>query len=476
MATNRNFIVKQGIEVGLNANAGSTWTANAIISNKNDITAPPTLYLDFTSGFIDSRIISSRSTTATYHAPNNKITVVSANTPRLDWDLNSGACLGLVAEEQRTNYCINSDIEGTLGQQPSAMFLASYADQTCVVSTDVWLGPNKQSAKHTRGTGPDNNVGYNTGTPPTPVANQMITYSVYVYIPSNTTISSVGISIESGSLTINPAPQVFANTSIRDKWQRIVGTAVSRSGTGSAAVVLRMDPAGAVVYSDCWQIEFGEYASTYIPTQTSSVTRAGDYSYMSLAGIHDPISTGFSVITETSLKWTANSTTSVLVDSDGGAGATRGPWSFILSTVPVTQFGGPPYYGYGAQYLYNDSYAFSLNSRVLANNLPGFASSGPAAFTQIPNTGYTFNTYTANTVLKSGYTISSTESKAILNGNSASIAVGNVYSNSISVDRLLLGAQYVGGIGPLDLGGHIRKFSYFPRLLSNNELIALTET
>lgn len=476
MATNRNFIVKQGIEVGLNANAGSTWTANAIISNKSDITAPATMYLDFTSGFIDSRIKSSRNTTATYHASNNKIAVVSANRPRLDWDLNSGLCLGLVAEEQRTNYCINSDIEGVVGQLPSAMFLATYADQTCVVSTDVWIGPNKQSAKHTRGTGSDNNVGYNTGTFSNPSANQIITHSVYVYIPSNTYITLCGISLESGTLTLSPNPFATANLSIRDRWQRISGTAVATSGTGSAVPVLRMDPAGAVVYTDCWQVEYGEYASTYIPTQTSSVTRAGDYSYMSLAGIHDPVSTAFSVITETSLKWTANSTSSVLLDSDSSPSATRGSFSFVLSTVPATQYGGPPYYGYGAQYVYSDSYSFSFNSRILANNTPGSATSGTSTWTQIQNTGYTFNTFTANTILKGGYAVSNTQTRVILNGNSASIAVGNNYNNTITTDTLLLGLQYAGGVGPLDMGGYVRKFSYFPRLLSNNELIVLTET
>lgn len=73
----------------------------------------PSLLLDFAnSQQVDPRITFTRSSATTRTNANGQIETVAANVPRLDFDPVSGACLGLLIEEQRTNLLLNSLITG----------------------------------------------------------------------------------------------------------------------------------------------------------------------------------------------------------------------------------------------------------------------------------------------------------------------------------------------------------------------------
>lgn len=481
MAINRNFIVRQGMQIGANATSLGTWSSNAYISNKNDVLSTPSLTLDFSKGYIDSRVTSIRASSASFLAANGKIVVVGNNTPRIEHDLLSKACLGLVCEDQRTNTAGYSDIEGVVGRQPIGMQTAGLVpDQGPTVSTDVWIGPNKQSAKHVRGNsgGGDNNVGYMGIITPT-VNNTTFTFSVYVYIPATSNITLCNIAFETGTLTLNPNPNVSANLQLRDQWQRLTGTCLVTAGAGGgnyAVPVLRISPLGAVVYTDCWQTEAGEYASTWIPTtNVTSATRAEDNNHASpITGLFN--TTSFSVLVEASPKWTANSLVQNAINPFGFTGAgNRQVWGMDLTNGPLNQFGGRPYNGYGGQTLVNSSDSIYVNSREYGNTTPGAAFSGTSRAVNLI-AGYT--PFVANSLFRISYGINTTSTNFILNGNTATsnFGAGAVYSNNIVVDRLLIGYGITGGVPSLVLGGNVRKISLFPKMLSNNELIALSET
>lgn len=479
MAINRNFIVKQGIQVGANATSIGTWSSNSYISNKNDVLSTPSLSLDFSQGFIDSRVTSLRASSASYLAANGKIVVVGNNTPRIEHHILSKQSLGLVSEEQRTNLASFSDIEGAVGTQPRGMQTAGLVpDQGPTVSTDVWIGPNKQSARHVRGRtgGGDNNVGY-LGTF---IGNNNTTYtfSVYVYLPATSNVTLCNVSFETSSLTLSPNPTASANLQLRDQWQRLTGTCLVTAGSGggnNAVPVLRIDPIGAVVYTDCWQVERGEYASTWIPTENvTSATRLDDQNVVFPIADTSNLA-AFSLLVEATPKWTANSLVENAINSIGFTGSgNRHAWGMDLRSGPVTQFGSTPYNGYGGQTLVRSDSLY-VNSREYGNTTHGAASSGTSRAISV-SAGYT--PFVANTTVKLGYAIDSSVTKLILNGNTSTSLLngGVVFSNNIVVDRLLIGWGITGGVPALEFGGNIRKLSLFPKMLSNNELIALTET
>lgn len=481
MATNRNFIVKQGIQVGANATSLSTWSSNSYLSNKNAVISTPSLSLDFSQGFIDSRVTSIRASSASYLAANGKIVVVGNNIPRIEHHITSKACLGLVSEDQRTNTAGYSDVEGIIGRQPIGMNTAGIVpDQGPTVSADVWIGPNKQSAKHIRGPsgGGDNNVGYAGVIIPT-VNNTTFTFSVYVYIPATANVTLCNVSFETPTLTLSPNPTASANLQFRDQWQRLTGTCLVTAGAGGgnyAVPVLRIDPIGAVVYTDCWQTEAGEYASTWIPTtNVASATRIEDRNviYPFTSNFN---SSAFSLLIEASPKWTANSLVQNAINPYGFTGAgNRHVWGMDFANGPTTQFGTSPYNGYGGQTLVNSTDSVYINSREYGNTTPGAAGSGTARFHAIV-AGYA--PFVANTIFRTAYAVNASSTSFILNGNTSTSNFGAtaIYSNNIFVDRLNIGIGITGGVPSLAFGGNVRKLSLFPKMLSNNELIALSET
>lgn len=219
---------------------------------------------------LDPRLTVTRAGTATRFNSLGVMEVVAANTARYDYYPDTRALRGLLIEAPSTNYLLNSDIEGTVGATPTGM---TWADTVApVVSTDVFVGPNGKSAKHTRGSSGDNNVGTMNFT----AQNGTNAASVYLYLPSSSSLTAVTINIE--GTTFNTSAS--ANLSIRDRWQRVLMLPTNGGVATSAPIVLRITgSAGAVVYSDAWQGEYGSTTanfSSYIPTTTGSVTRNAD--------------------------------------------------------------------------------------------------------------------------------------------------------------------------------------------------------
>jgi hypothetical protein len=175
---------------------------------------------------------------------------------------------------------VRSDIEGTVGAQPTGMFLAGPINgQTAVVSTDVFLGPNGQSCKHTRGAYTDNNIGYMDSGGVT--AGSTYVFSAYVYIPSSQAKNFEGkllrFSMESPNSSNTFAS---ADVTIVDRWQRVWGTCVP-TGVNAVWVLRTTANAGSFFYTDCWQLELGSFPTSYMPASGGSqFTRTADLASM----------------------------------------------------------------------------------------------------------------------------------------------------------------------------------------------------
>jgi hypothetical protein len=229
---------------------------------------------------LDPRITFTRGSTGTYFGPDGLMKTAGVNEPRFDHDPVTGQSLGLMIEEGRTNQLVRGDIEGTVGAQPTGMQLFGPSNgQTAVVSTDVSLGPNGQSCKHTRGTWSDNNIGYFGSGTVTPGSTYV--FSVYVYIPSSQAKNFEGkLLFCDMENAFTSRTRASADVTIVDRWQRIWGTCVP--STTSATWVLRTNAnAGTFCYTDCWQLELGSFPTSYMPASGGSqFTRNPDFAQM----------------------------------------------------------------------------------------------------------------------------------------------------------------------------------------------------
>jgi hypothetical protein len=158
----------------------------------------------------------------------------------------------------------------------------------------------------------------------------------------------------------------------------------------------------------------------------------------------------------------------------------RGHISFDYNAAE-TGFGYEAYNGYGLSMqpgsATNSLYLFTRE--LVPRGTSGFWTSGNNPSNVVTNSGYTYNTWVANTVTKVGLTFDTTMNRLCINGDATTIAnngnMSSLYSSNNNINRIRLGMQSQGGAGTL-FGGNIRTVTLFPRALSNTELIALTET
>lgn len=245
----------------------------------------PSLSINFArSKTLDPRITFTRTTTGTRTNERGLVEVVPANSPRFDhsYDPVSGTVrsLGLLVEELKTNLFTRSDIEGNVGQDPiGAIIPYKENGQSMLVSNDVFIGPNGLSAKHTKGSQGDSNIGYYGYNHTSGDLNKTHTASLYVYIPSSQasgfTSTTVGIMAEGTGVT-NLIPG-YADPTLTDRWQRIFATYTPTSANFVGLVFRVNTSAGRYVYTDAWQLEQGSFVTSYMPSSGGSqFTRTAD--------------------------------------------------------------------------------------------------------------------------------------------------------------------------------------------------------
>ena len=231
---------------------------------------------------LDPRITFTRGSTGTYFGSDGIMRTAGVNEPRFDHDPITGQSLGLMVEESRTNLSTRSDIEGSVGSTPTGFQPAAGASsgQSVVVSTDISLGPNGQSAKHTRGTSSDSNMGYIFSSGLT--VGQTYCASIWLYIPPSQAQKFAGKTITIPAET-SPAVTYISlgsfNTNLVGVWQRAYSVFTANS-TGVGIIPRTTANAGSFFYTDCWQLEQGSFPTSYIPTTASTVTRSVDNASM----------------------------------------------------------------------------------------------------------------------------------------------------------------------------------------------------
>jgi hypothetical protein len=407
----------------------------------------PRMALDFTTASLDSRVTITRAlNTATAINSSGFIAVVNANLPRFDYDPVSLACKGLLIEESRANLALNS----------SNLSAASWS---------LLRATNTINS----GTAPDNtntaNLLLDNAVSGTHVAIQLFTkaaspvaYAASIFLKAGVrTKGEFRMSDQAGNgtrVTFNLSngtvgtPTVFGTgftlgsasvVAMKDGWYRIILTTTSNSSVTLGLELYIANDALAISYVGngsgfyVWgaQLEAGSFATSYIPTTTTSLTRNADR--VSMTG------TNFS-------SWYNASEGTIAVQGDTLTVSNAGSMticSLLLNSSNVTRFwmwsGQPANLRYGV--VASGATSADITKAITAN-------------TRFNAVG-SYKTNLFQYALNAGATTADT---------SGAVPTG-------------LTAFYIGSLDSVNepLSGHIAKINFYPQSLTSNEVQAFSK-
>jgi hypothetical protein len=251
--------------------------------SQNFPTISPSLNLNFArSKKLDPRITFNRTSTATRVNSNGLVQSVAANVPRFDHSYNattaSSVSLGLLIEEDRTNYLQYSQAPATSPWQ-----ILNAGGSSVTNNTTVAPDGTTTAATFTCGTNSDSifqDVGSLVGN---------TSYTMSVFIKAGTANDIVLAAFFTGNITelfintrFNPitGQVTFGNAIVEtfpNGWYRLTAT-----GTGTNALnnnIRYQIYSGGTGTVFLWgaQLEFGRHKTSYIPTTNAQVTRTADY-------------------------------------------------------------------------------------------------------------------------------------------------------------------------------------------------------
>jgi hypothetical protein len=379
-----------------------------------------------------------RASTGTFFNSAGVLTSAAIDAPRFDYDPVTLAARGLLIEEQRTNLLPYSDDFSNLTGWATANASISANAATAPDATTSADKLLEDTVNTTHRVDRAASVTITTAT--------AYTYSVYAkaaernwvvlqFTNGFTTNAGAYFDLTNGVVgNLVNSPTSTSITPVGNGWYRCSITATSNT-TAAAMSIYVASANGTVTYAGTtgnglfiWgaQLEAGPSATSYIPTVASQVTRSADVAsvntlspwYNATEGTLYASVSGFSVGLNSSAlaSITDNPTVSNWIQLSG-----------VTASTSATVVSG------GA-------------SQASFNSLSSVASGGSVAIA-----------YKAN------------DFAAVVNGGTVSTDVSGSVPSSVSVLR-------IGGFGsnPGPTNGHIRRITYYPRRLSNAELVSIT--
>ena len=402
-----------------------------------------TVSLDFTTGVLDSRLTFTRSTTGTYINSSGYVTSAAIDAPRFDYNPSSQAALGLLIEPSAVNYMLqSSSLSGYSNSGMAAVSAGSETDPTGTANSAIQIYATAGGTYHGF---------YRTVTAGT---NTQITVSIWAKARTYTHLflsdlnggrAAVRFNLSTGATDNNfGAGYVSAKTTqFLNGWWRcemVVNVTASTSygwtfvGVPSSGATLGnygaqytgTGNAADGIYCYGFQVEAGSSASSYIPTTTSTGSRAADSCVMT--------GSNFS-------SW-FNATEGTLL-----AHAIRIRTSDIGRIASV-----------------NDNTA-NESIQLAADTTGEFivVDGGSTLATISPGT------VTANTAFKIAGAYKLNDVQAALGGT---LGTADTAVTMPTVDRLMIGQQ--AGVSPVYLNGTISLLKYWPTRLTNAELQSIT--
>lgn len=390
-----------------------------------------------------------RSTTATFMGSNGLIQTAAVNTPRVEFDA-SGNPLGLLVEESRTNLLTNSQMNPTGGSgythinNPATVTTGADTDPTGGTGASLITPDSGTSAWHG-----GEHLSYTAGT--------SYTFSTYVKVPTGSTfdgrvqilISSSAFNNGNGNVSARwqletdgtaafqssgNDPEDYGIIDAGNGWYRVWLSHTCTTSSTVAAQLPRVDQIVATTDTLLqWgaQIEEGEGAPTsIIPTTSGAATRPADVITLATADFGFDAANMSVVIDATATTWSSGGNFPRFFEFRG---ASSGERVYGRMSYGKLQLGHQDLAGTGASYVHN--FASGLTYPIQVQ----FGSS---------HTGTDF-------------------SYAIDGALSASDTTSGMSS---ALTTLELGGQV--SLGGNTMNGHIRRFTYWPRAISDDQLVA----
>jgi hypothetical protein len=251
-----------------------------------------TLALNFLAGApLDSRITFTRSTTATFVGSNGLIQSSAINAPRFDYNPVTLAPRGLLIEEQRVNLVLYSEQFDNAGWTKSNASVTANA----TTSPDGTANADRLTADGLL----TNHVALQTVTY-TAAAHTLSVYAKrdtndFVQLRFGAAAIAAGIGFANFDLnagtvgTIGPGLSAASITPAGNGWYRctITGTTLAAASnvglyivTSATAITAEVNTLATSVFLYGAQLEAATFATSYIPTVASTVTRAADVAVM----------------------------------------------------------------------------------------------------------------------------------------------------------------------------------------------------
>jgi hypothetical protein len=261
----------------------------------------PRLALDFTTAVLDSRITFTRTTSAsnpaTYVASNGLVTAATNNQPRFDYNPTTLAIRGLLIEESRANLMLRSeDFASANWNKGGASVTSNSAVSPDGATTADTVIENTANATHT--VDQAINVSASTSYTVTFFAKRASgTRNVFVQINTSGGTTGAGFvwfdlgtGVTSAITTLGGTfVGVSASaTAFGSSWYRCTLTFTTNIGNTGATFYIGPYNAGRSYLGDgtsgvyLWgaQLEAGAFATSYIPTTTTALTRNADVATM----------------------------------------------------------------------------------------------------------------------------------------------------------------------------------------------------
>lgn len=415
-------------------------TSQAISILTNNLPAiRPSLDLDFANGqTVDPRITFTRASTATRTNSRGLIELVPSGVPRIDFDAVTGACKGLLIEEQRANLLTYSEQFDNAAWVKLATTITTNAttapDGTLtadLVLVDASNGFHNVTQAVTGVVG----LAYSIST--YLKAGALTRYRLAGRLSANWAVFPAGVfDLTTGSIVSSTGDKAATIENAGGGWFRctVYGTCATATNIGfDGGPVLTTtnnfdgaaNPGGVYMWGA--QLEAGAFPTSYIPTVASQVTRAADVA--SMTGVN------FS-------SWYRSDEGSLLA-------------SYILSNVTTNS---------NIAGLSDGTTSNRMIIRGASNSTT--ASIGAVGGVTQWNDGFTSGS--ANTITQFSLAVKANDIAMTRNG----VPVVTDTSASLpTVNQLRIGAD---GDGTGLINGHIRSLSYYPKRLTNLELQALS--
>jgi hypothetical protein len=406
------------------------------------------LALDFTSGnqTLDSRVTFTRSTTATRTNSSGLIESVAINGPRFDYNPTTLAPLGLLIEEQRTNLSLRSqELDNAAWTKTASTITANATTAPDGTTTADKLVEDSSLATHSI------------------IEAAVITYTSGVAYSFSFFIKKAERQTVQILMHPNPFPGTLAQrtaifnsntgafvsvgsaytgssvTAFLSDWYRVsVTSTADATTTGNFTISLCSDDAGTTLYTGngtsglfLWgaQLEAGAFATSYIPTVASQVTRTADVATMT--------GTNFS-------SW---------------YNATEGTLYGEFSRNTATNSG--------------QGRVFSISDGSNSNAIEVYQTGGSNPAAQITTGGvgqalWTPSGFTVGALIKEALAFATNSSQASFNG---SAETQDTSCTVPVVNQARIGNRQDGLRA---LNGTISRIAFYPRRLANSELQAIT--